>query len=184
MKRIISLLLMTAVLVGCQGEKPAVEQKTATVAAVAGPMQKQLGSLLMPYFELKNALVAGDAAAATQKAAAMQTAMTTIDVASLSGDLATKWSTHSAQLAEALAAQVSSSDLAKQRSAFLPLSRSLIASVKAFGPLEKPVYVQYCPMAFDNSGGDWLSASEEVFNPYFGDAMLHCGTVKETIAAN
>jgi hypothetical protein len=27
-----------------------------------------------------------------------------------------------------------------------------------------------------------LSAEKEVNNPYFGDMMLHCGSVKETLA--
>ena len=36
-------------------------------------------------------------------------------------------------------------------------------------------------MAFDNTGGYWLSNSKEVRNPYFGNSMLKCGEVKETI---
>src|SRR5699024_9417005 len=43
------------------------------------------------------------------------------------------------------------------------------------------IYVQYCPMAFDNSGAYWFSTDQEIMNPYFGDVMLHCGEVKETI---
>jgi Cu(I)/Ag(I) efflux system membrane fusion protein len=36
-------------------------------------------------------------------------------------------------------------------------------------------------MANDNEGADWLSKEEQVQNPYFGDQMLTCGTVQETI---
>ena len=43
------------------------------------------------------------------------------------------------------------------------------------------IYKQYCPMAFDGQGGYWLSASQEVRNPYFGDKMLKCGSVRDTI---
>lgn len=43
------------------------------------------------------------------------------------------------------------------------------------------VYQQYCPMAFNNSGGYWLSTDKEIRNPYFGDRMLKCGSVTETI---
>ena len=43
-------------------------------------------------------------------------------------------------------------------------------------------YVVHCPMAFDNSGGDWLSVKPEVLNPYFGDAMLRCGSVTATLS--
>ena len=43
------------------------------------------------------------------------------------------------------------------------------------------IYKQYCPMAFNNTGAYWLSSEKEIRNPYFGDAMLSCGSVKETI---
>lgn len=37
----------------------------------------------------------------------------------------------------------------------------------------------HCPMAFDFTGADWLQATDEVRNPYFGAEMLTCGTVKQ-----
>ena len=43
------------------------------------------------------------------------------------------------------------------------------------------VYQQYCPMAFNNKGGYWLSTEKEIRNPYFGDRMLKCGSLTETI---
>jgi hypothetical protein len=43
------------------------------------------------------------------------------------------------------------------------------------------VYKQYCPMAFDGKGAYWLSSSEEIRNPYYGDKMLKCGSVRDTI---
>jgi Cu(I)/Ag(I) efflux system membrane fusion protein len=39
-------------------------------------------------------------------------------------------------------------------------------------------------MANEGKGGYWLSSQEEIMNPYYGDDMLHCGEVKETIAKN
>ena len=42
-------------------------------------------------------------------------------------------------------------------------------------------YVQHCPMANDNNGADWLSKEKEIKNPYYGDKMLKCGMVSETI---
>ena len=43
------------------------------------------------------------------------------------------------------------------------------------------MYKQFCPMAFNDQGGYWLSNSKEVRNPYFGDKMLKCGMVKVTL---
>ena len=36
-------------------------------------------------------------------------------------------------------------------------------------------------MAFNNEGGFWFSEEKEIMNPYFGDKMLHCGSIQKTI---
>jgi Cu(I)/Ag(I) efflux system membrane fusion protein len=36
-------------------------------------------------------------------------------------------------------------------------------------------------MADDFKGADWLSLSDEIRNPYFGDQMLRCGEVTKQI---
>ena len=43
------------------------------------------------------------------------------------------------------------------------------------------IYKQYCPMAFEGKGDYWYATSEEIRNPYYGDKMLKCGRVDETI---
>lgn len=43
------------------------------------------------------------------------------------------------------------------------------------------LYKQYCPMALNDKGAYWLSAQSDIKNPYFGDAMLTCGEVQETL---
>jgi Cu(I)/Ag(I) efflux system membrane fusion protein len=43
------------------------------------------------------------------------------------------------------------------------------------------VYQQYCPMAFNNAGAAWLSNSTEIVNPYFGEKMLHCGDLRDSV---
>lgn len=72
------------------------------------------------------------------------------------------------------------SDLKKQREAFQTMTAEMIALVEgnlASGKL----YYQYCPMAFSGEGGFWLSNSEKIMNPYYGDAMLNCGEVRKVI---
>jgi Cu(I)/Ag(I) efflux system membrane fusion protein len=56
----------------------------------------------------------------------------------------------------------------------------MINTVKAFG-INKKIYNQFCPMANNDKGANWLSFQENIKNPYFGDAMLTCGNVEETI---
>ena len=43
------------------------------------------------------------------------------------------------------------------------------------------MYKQFCPMAFEGKGGYWVSTSEDIKNPYYGDKMLTCGKVVEVI---
>jgi Cu(I)/Ag(I) efflux system membrane fusion protein len=39
-------------------------------------------------------------------------------------------------------------------------------------------------MANNDKGATWVSAQEEIINPYFGDMMLRCGNVEYTIENN
>ena len=74
----------------------------------------------------------------------------------------------------------SNEDLEKQRELFSDLTKAMTPLVKETISGGE-VYQQFCPMAFDNTGGYWLSKNEEVRNPYYGDRMLKCGRVTETI---
>ncbi|MDR9456826.1 MAG: DUF3347 domain-containing protein [Salegentibacter sp.] len=46
---------------------------------------------------------------------------------------------------------------------------------------EGTIYKQFCPMAFNNKGAFWFAEIEEIKNPYGGEKMPKCGSVKETI---
>jgi hypothetical protein len=73
------------------------------------------------------------------------------------------------------------SDLAEQRKVFSTLSNEMATLVKGDKLSTGMLYLEYCPMANSNAGGYWLSNEKEIKNPYFGDMMLKCGSVKETI---
>ena len=87
---------------------------------------------------------------------------------------------NNSQALQAAQTIANSEDVNVQRTAFLELSTAmegLVSGAISSGEL----YKQYCPMAFDGQGGAWLSASKEIRNPYYGDKMLKCGSVRETI---
>jgi Cu(I)/Ag(I) efflux system membrane fusion protein len=54
---------------------------------------------------------------------------------------------------------------------------------RAGAPEGRTLYRVHCPMAFDGRGASWLQAEEEVMNPYYGAAMLRCGSVTGEISA-
>lgn len=73
-------------------------------------------------------------------------------------------------------------DISAIRVAFYPLSQSLVQLVENFGSSgDAPLYVQFCPMAFENKGATWLATTEEINNPYFGAMMLRCGEVRKQV---
>lgn len=84
--------------------------------------------------------------------------------------------------AQAEASKVASaSNLDEQRKAFASLSNEMTKLVKAKSLVMGEIYLKHCPMANGNGGAYWLSSQKEIRNPYFGDKMMKCGSVNETI---
>lgn len=61
---------------------------------------------------------------------------------------------------------------------FLNFQIPLISFAEISIPL---AHIQLGPMSDNNNGPDWLSLDTEIRNPYFGDAMLRCGSVTDSI---
>lgn len=143
--------------------------------------KQQLNDLTHEYLELKNAFVATDAEKAKSAAKKLAAPLEKIDMQLLKGDAHIYWM----EQLEALQAHgqkiTELDDVEAQREQFGFFSSALINAVEAFGTEGKTLYVQHCPMAFDNAGADWLAVEEAIQNPYFGDKMMRCGLVKKTI---
>jgi hypothetical protein len=71
--------------------------------------------------------------------------------------------------------------LEEKRRTFQVMSDKLYDLLRTIRYSGSKVYQQFCPMAFDNAGATWLSGSTEIVNPYFGDKMLHCGEVRDSL---
>ena len=67
-----------------------------------------------------------------------------------------------------------------QREHFIALSSNMYELIKVLKPAET-VYYQYCPMANDGKGANWLSSQSVIKNPYYGSSMLSCGKTVEII---
>ncbi len=56
------------------------------------------------------------------------------------------------------------------------MSDAMIETATTFGASNNVAVKQYhCSMAFNDKGADWLSPTDDVENPYFGDTMFSCG---------
>jgi Cu(I)/Ag(I) efflux system membrane fusion protein len=64
---------------------------------------------------------------------------------------------------------------------FSKISDLMYALLKKVALTHAGVYREFCPMAFDDKGGFWLSNESEIRNPYFGKKMLECGEVTDSL---
>ncbi|MGB0931731.1 MAG: efflux RND transporter periplasmic adaptor subunit, partial [Chitinophagales bacterium] len=141
----------------------------------------QLGATADAYLELKDGLVATDFEAAKLASVGLKQAMDKTDMMLLKGEAHTYWMQQLNAINAHLDLLQKAEDVEEQRKQFSNISDMLTVMVKAFGIEGSDLYVQYCPMAFDNNGGFWLSDVAQIQNPYFGDKMMKCGSVKDTL---
>jgi Cu(I)/Ag(I) efflux system membrane fusion protein len=156
-------------------------KKVKPAMEVSDNFQSQMDKTIKAYLSLKDALVASDTTQASAKAEDLLNALNQMDAATLSGEAAEKWSTYKNSIERSAQTIQASRKVEQQRVRFEDLSVTMYALVNDFGA-QTTLYKQYCPMAFDDKGAFWLSAQNEIKNPYFGDAMLTCGEVQETLA--
>jgi hypothetical protein len=148
---------------------------------VDAAFQKQLASVFTSYVNLKDAFVASDAAKVKAEAASTQSTLATVDMKLVTGAAHNDWMNYLGGLESSLKEIQATDDIEAQRKSFSNLTDNLYKSAKAFGLGGTTAFYEFCPMAFNNEGGFWLSNEDKIRNPYFGDKMLTCGTVKEKL---
>lgn len=133
--------------------------------AAASPLR----SLIPAYLSVKDALVRSDAAAAASAAEGLLAQLRKEPLRDAA------WN----RLRDDLMGHVSGwnrVDIDIQRTRFKALSE-LMADAIPRGSAPSDVYIQYCPMAFGNTGARWLSDTTVIENPYLPETMLGCGEV-------
>ena len=142
-----------------------------TVSPIGGEAGKALESLYSAYFDVQRALASDKQPTADADQSLHQAA------SSLTADPALPPS--SSQLLHEIATNsehLHHMELEAARQQFKSISRAVVTlamqvrSADARGPFTH----FYCPMV-RGGGGDWLQASGELLNPYFGSEMLRCG---------
>lgn len=148
---------------------------------VSARFQEQLKMVFNNYIRLKDALVNDDSENVINEAKGTLNNITKVEMKLLKDENAhIKWMSFEKEIKSSVASISKTLDIKKQRNYFKNFSTHLTSAIETFGINEK-VYSQFCPMANDDKGAYWLSKEEKVLNPYFGDAMLKCGSVKQVI---
>jgi len=127
------------------------------------------------YFSVKNALVASNAALAKSRSAELLMALSA-PVKGLKPAQEKLMATYINKLKYDSRHISETTVLAHQREHFQSLSQNMVSLVSRLKLNTAAVYQQYCPM----KKASWLSESEDIRNPYYGDEMLECGEVKAT----
>lgn len=168
---LVAIAVLTLASCGDEKKKQAVETDATTAVEIDNAMDladasfsnEMVSNVYQNYLMLRTALVNSDASD-VQKAAGNL-------VSDLTEDEAMR--TIAQQLTE-------TDDLEKQRQLFSDFTAQVEPLFKD-NITEGAIYKQFCPMAFNGDGGYWFSNVEQIRNPYYGDKMLKCGEVTETI---
>ncbi|MDQ1769343.1 efflux RND transporter periplasmic adaptor subunit [Labilibaculum sp. A4] len=143
--------------------------------------KSQLTSVYKAYLNMKDGFIDSDADKVKKTARLVKEDLNKVDMALLKGDSHMLWMDELPTLKTSIDKILKFDDIKKQREAFVTFNQAFYNTVKAFGLNKVTTYYQFCPMANDNKGAYWFSNSEEIKNPYFGEDMIGCGEVKETI---
>ncbi|MFG0326143.1 MAG: efflux RND transporter periplasmic adaptor subunit [Phycisphaerales bacterium JB037] len=157
---------------GGSAEGPAPD---AARASVPESFIQTLKPVYAAYFEAQEALAADDLPGFRRAASDLASALGLVRETGLVGEPLASWR----RAAAGLRIPEEIADLEAARARFLPMSRSIIALQERFGHMGAQTWhVAYCPMAFDNTGAEWLQRDTRINNPYFGAMMLRCGEIR------
>jgi len=148
---------------------------------VSSDFQNQLKAVFDEYIKLKDALVKDDSKKVMEEAKGLLDNLSKVDMKLLKEkEVHNHWMSVEKEIKNATTSISNTSKLKEQRNHFKHLSSHLANAIEIFG-IDENVYHQFCPMADNNKGAYWLSKEEKVINPYYGEAMLTCGEIKQVI---
>ncbi|MCC7526118.1 MAG: DUF3347 domain-containing protein [Chitinophagaceae bacterium] len=162
------------------------EAPVVKVASYSAAFDASFENVLNGYYALRDALVAGDTAAANKAAgllvqSADELKLDELKAVDTSNIIIPTAKTYTGSISSEGKGLLGESNIEEKRKAFQMISGNLFDLTRTVRFSKEKVYLLHCPMAFNNTGADWLSNSTEIKNPYFGDKMLTCGAVKDSV---
>jgi hypothetical protein len=141
--------------------------------------------LLNAYNDLKNALVASDTGKASAAALALRTAVDSLKLNEIkgdsTGDIKLNAQSFTGTITGSAQALVAEKELKNKRKEFEIIADAIWNLTRTVRYTGQKLYWQFCPMAFDNKGAYWMSYEREIKNPYFGNEMLNCGSIEDSL---
>ena len=160
----------SAQLRGLQSMMSYQSEASESITPFTAQEDSMMSGLVQPYLTLKDELVRSDFQAASATAKEMLVLLSD-----------KKYTFSRSNLKSLLESIQKTDDIEEQRELFRLISNEMIQWVSSTQSVSSKLYVQFCPMANNNKGAKWLSSEEQIRNPFYGDAMLTCGSVVEVI---
>ncbi len=141
----------------------------------------QLYQAVSEYVKLKDGFFASDEKLADKYVKSMKSMLGQVNMELLEKQEHMAWMDMLKLINFSLDQILKGKNIDEKRVGFRDLSKYISTSIEKFGvKSDKPLYLEFCPMADDNRGAFWISAEKEIRNPYFGEQMPGCGEVKKT----
>ena len=163
------------------GESSQMVSKSKAAVTISNEANKNLARLFESYLKVKDNLVKDNFEGSQESILEFKTQLGQISMSLFKGENHDIWMKHSNALKKLADKYQSSKNIEEARDNFIHISEQMIMVSKSLKPRIDKMYVQLCPMADRNNGARWLSKEKKVLNPYFGEAMLKCGSVKEEL---
>jgi len=153
-----------------------------SAATAAGPDAGfSTKGIIAAYLKLQDALANDNAKAAAQAGKTLHGEFNKIDANAIDAkkrddyrDIAADAKEHAEHISH------NAADIAHQREHLAILSKDISDLIAAFGS-ESKLYQAHCPMYNGGKGAIWVSATKELRNPYYGEEMLSCGSIKKEL---
>jgi hypothetical protein len=149
-----------------------------TVLSVqAQKIPSALSPILSSYYNVKDALVNSDPAMSSAKAGEFLNTINAIDTKTLPATEQNTFASLKIKLVTDAKMLSQTKNIEKQRAFFASLSTNIYTLIKKTKLSGEPIYYTYCPM----KKAYWLSNEAAIKNPYYGNQMLTCGKINETL---
>lgn len=166
--------------------KALVADETKIETGLSETFNASFEGILSSYYALRDALVADDLNAANDAAEQLIQSsdklpldeLKAIDVDDIIIPTAKSYTGGIASEAKGLQGEA---DIESKRKSFQMISANIFDLSRTVRFNKEKIYLLHCPMAFNNTGADWLSSTTDIKNPYFGKKMLTCGAVKDSV---
>ena len=164
-------------------EQPILPQGPLSKSANSDTFNLSFGKLMADYYALKEGFIAEKDSAIAQSARNMMVSVDSLQLKALKADsnlVATAF-TYTSGISSELKGLLGEKKIDEKRKSFQVVSDQLYDLIRTVRYDQAVIYYDYCPMAFNDQGANWLSNTADIRNPYIPKKMITCGEVKDSI---